>query len=196
MELETRFESDAWYIPSAVAFGAEGETQVQSSSVSQERSVSTRLSRSVPIVRPERLAIFPNDPLAEPEPTFLADSDRLANRTAFQYPWQADRVLSATPSTLARRLGLDGEAQLVINREQISVDSSITFADPASLGTTTILPLRITLEHSSEVTQTENLSFRLSLLGQGGIEKHVSAGYVDLVPAFGAEFRLGVTIRY
>ena len=84
----------------------------------------------------------------------------------------------------------------MINREQISVETSMTFADPVSLGTTALLPLRITLEHSSEVTQTENLSIRLSLLGQGGLEQRVSAGHVDLVPAFGVEFRLGATIRY
>ncbi|MBU8913353.1 MAG: hypothetical protein KOO61_04965, partial [Spirochaetales bacterium] len=257
MELETRIESDAWYIPSAVAVEAGGETRVQSSTVSQGRSISARLSRSVPIVRPERgagslvfsssgsfardflqdtetlggsltvyyafssvtgrswqvnqntswtrarqyidaerLAIFPDEPLSEPEPSFRADSDRLVNRSTFQYSWRADRAPSATPSTLARRLGVDGEAQLVINREQISVETTTTFADPASLGTTILLPVRITLEHSSEVTQTENLSFRLSLLGQGGLEKHVSAGHVDLVPAFGVEFRLGATISY
>ena len=257
MELETRIDSDAWYVPSALAVGAEGETQFQSSTVSQERSISARLSRSVPVIRPERgagslvlsssgsftrdflqdtetlhgsvtvyyafssvtgrswqvnqntswiherqhigaerLAIFPLDPPSEPEPSFIADSDRLVNRSAFQYTWRADRAPSATPSTLARRLGVDGEAQLVINREQISVETSMTFADPVSLGTTTLLPLRITLEHSSEVTQTENLSIRLSLLGQGGLEQRVSAGHVDLVPAFGVEFRLGATIRY
>ena len=157
---------------------------------------STSWTRERQYIAAERLAIFPGDPLSEPEPSYRADSDRLVNRSTFQYSWRADRVPSATPSTLARRLGVDGEAQLVVNREQISVETTTTFADPASLGTTVLLPLRVTLEHSSEVTQTENLSFRLSLVGQGGLEKQVGAGYADLVPAFGVELRLGATIRY
>ena len=103
---------------------------------------------------------------------------------------------SGRRSILARRLGVDGQPRRVVNRERISIDSSLNLAAPMPTATSTDLPVRVTLEHTSEVTQTENLSLHLSLLGQGGLEKQISGGHVDVVPAFGIEFRLGVTVSY
>ena len=143
-----------------------------------------------------RLSLYPDAPQLEPVAAFRADSDRLVNRSSFQFTWRADRMPSGHPSTLARRLGLDGEAQEVTNTERVAVETSHIFADPDTLGTTTLMPLRITLEHRSEITQSENLTLELGVQAQGGIEERIVNGVVDRVPAFGLQADLGVRLRY
>ena len=144
----------------------------------------------------ERLALYPGAPDLEPQPAFRADSDRLVNVSSFRYTWRADRTPSAPPSTLARRLGLDTEAQQVINTERVALETNHTFAAPASLGTTTLLPLRVTLEHRSEIRQNKHFAFTLAVLAQGGIEERIVSGVADRVPAFGLEAEVGLRIRY
>jgi hypothetical protein len=143
-----------------------------------------------------RLAIYPDAPSSEPPPAFRADSDRLTTTSAFQFSWRADRVPRATPLTLLRRLGVEPGPQRVTNTEGVTVESAYTFADPATLGTTSLLPVRVTLEHDSDVEHGDHLVFHLGIRFQGGAEERITSGIPELVPGFGLEGELGVRIRY
>jgi hypothetical protein len=84
----------------------------------------------------------------------------------------------------------------VTNTERVVIETYHTFAEPEALGTTNTLPLRLTLEHTSDIAQGEHFTFHLGLRAQGGLEDRITAGAVNRVPAFGVEGELGVRIRY
>ena len=95
-----------------------------------------------------------------------------------------------------RRLGVESGAQRITNTERVAVESVYTFADPATLGTTSLLPLRLTMEHSSDIEQGDHLAFHLGIRFQGGAEERVTNGVPDVIPGSGLEGELGVRIRY
>jgi len=142
-----------------------------------------------------RLAMFPDNPELEPLVSYRPDLDRLSNRTGVDF-MRENTIPVSGRAWLTRRLGIISSDQTVRNSEGIRVETSMAIVDPAFLGTTVQLPLRVTLEHQTELERTDQIAFGLRVKGVFGIEQHVEAGTVNTVPAFGLEARATMRIRY
>jgi hypothetical protein len=141
------------------------------------------------------MVLFLEDPAREMEPVVVEDRDTIHSSLSAAYVWGAERVPRGS-SPLSRRLGIDPAPQRVTNTERVSAHTVYTIGNIGRVEAATCLPVQITLEHASEIEQTEFLSLRIGLKLQGGVEERIADGVRQLLPEFGGEARMDVIISY
>ena len=80
--------------------------------------------------------------------------------------------------------------------EKLEIENNFQITDRERMGSATLIPLRISFEHTSAIPTTENLSFDFTFKTIGGIEERVEAGQSSLYPSWGLEVRLNVILSY
>ncbi|MEM2111505.1 MAG: hypothetical protein QXX08_06470, partial [Candidatus Bathyarchaeia archaeon] len=86
----------------------------------------------------------------------------------------------------------------VRNTESIKIENSYRFTERERAGTFTNLPLRVTLEHTSDYQVSEKVEFSLSLKAIGGVEERVFPESIEgnILPSMGFEFGTSVKVVF
>jgi hypothetical protein len=138
------------------------------------------------------LELIPDDPSEQPLVAEQADSTTLKNRVLFQYLWEA--LLKGRALFGIVKTGPDYEGY-VRHVETVKIENEFTFTERDKVPAFSNIPIRVTLEHTSDYEMSDTILFGLYFKTVIGIEEKVfpESTRGNNVPSMGLE--LGANMK-
>ncbi|MGQ9616110.1 MAG: hypothetical protein ACUVWJ_06865 [Spirochaetota bacterium] len=119
-------------------------------------------------------------------------SDNISSEMLLQYLWELEPSRMLGIFFARKAFQLEGRVR---NTESIKIENSYRFTERERAGTFTNLPVRVTLEHTSDYRVSEKLEFGLLLKAVAGVEERVFPESVEgnILPSMG--FEIGTSVK-
>ena len=135
--------------------------------------------------------LIPDNASFEPDVAEKPDEYTIKNDLTLEYLWISSNI----------NLGLFGLAPLILNlnnKETVKMENIYTFTNRKKAEPFSNIPIRITLQHNSDYSFSENINFDAYIKLVGGLEEKVIPPYTEgnFLPSMGLEFGIGTKIFF
>ena len=133
--------------------------------------------------------LVPNNKAFEPDITEIPDKYTLKNDFTLEYLWVSSNI----------NIGFLHLSSITLNNiETFRMENIYIFTDRSKTGAFSNIPVRITLEHNSNYSLSDNVNFGAYIKIIGGLEERIIPPYSkgNLLPSMGLEFGLNAKIIF
>jgi hypothetical protein len=150
----------------------------------------------------EGLMLLPGQPGGETAVPFEPDTNTVSSLLGLEYTREREIDPRRQELLAASRMlsgEVEGEIGRISHRDRLELENvflSVLNAERTSMGSTTLVPLRLQYTHDTVMTVSEYMDLVLSVKTIGGVEEIISVDGTAYQPALGFELRLNAVLNF